>query len=127
MLKFFFAIISIASASICKAQYVSHATLRVTHSADTLTDGFSSTKFIVDTSRIFVTALDGNGKLLWRTDPWKNNNLPAYRVKRPLIVDFYFAKNEWTESKEVIWIIYNNTQFGIIDKKTGNFKWFGQD
>jgi len=93
----------------------------------TLSDDSTKTLFILDTSQVFITALDSNGRQLWRTDPWKDNNLEKYRVERPIIVYFSFENNERTDNKEAIWIVYNNTQFGIVDKSNGKFTWFGQD
>jgi len=61
------------------------------------------------------------------TDPWKDNKIEVYRVKRPVIVQFYLANNKWTDNKEVIGIVYNNTQFAIVNKETGKFTWLGQD
>ena len=83
--------------------------------------------FILDTSQVFITAIDSNGTQLWRTDPWKDNKLEKYRVDRPIIVYFSLENNERTDNKEAIWIVYNNTQFGIVDKSNGKFTWFGQD
>ena len=108
-------------------EYVGHATLENNLKNSILIDDSTKIKYSLDSNQIFITAIDSNGRFLWRTDPWKDNKLMEYRVKRPIIVRFKFANNKWTENKEVIWISYNNTQFGIIDKKTGKFTWFGQD
>jgi len=127
MFKLLLLIVLVVTVFSSRAQYVGHATLSTSHKADTLVDNLTSTKFILDTSRIFITAIDANGKQLWKTDPWKDNKLDAYRVKRPILAEFYFVNNLHTNNQEVIWIIYNNTQFGIVDKRTGKFTWFGQD
>lgn len=115
--------------TLCVGQtgYIAHATLKNRIKNFTLIDSISGTKFMLDSTQIYVTAIDKNGKQLWRTDPWKDNQLMEYRVKRPIIVLFNFAKNEWTDKKEVIWIVYNNTQFGMIKKSNGKFTWLGQD
>ena len=110
-----------------QTEYVGRAILDNCVEKFTLVDTISGIKFTLDSTQIYVTAIDKSGKQLWRTDPWKDNNLMEYRVKRPIIVKFGFANNQWTDNKEVIWITYNNTQFGIIDKLTGKFTWFGQD
>jgi hypothetical protein len=127
MLKLFLIITFTSAALRSNAQYVAHYTLDTKHKADTIVDHSTLTKFILDTSRIVITAIDANDKLLWKTDPWEDNKLDTYRVKRPIIARFYFANNQWTDNKESIWIIYNNTQFGKVDKKTGKFTWLGQD
>ena len=92
----------------------------------TLIDSESGIRFILDETRIFVTSIDENGNQLWQTDPWKDNNIKEYRIERPIIVQFYFSDNNWSGLKG-IWIVYNNTQFGILDKSTGNFTFLGQD
>ena len=110
-----------------QTQYITHATLKNNLKNYTLVDSISGTMFVLDSTQIYVTAIDKGGKELWRTDPWKDNKLEEYRVKRPKIILFNFANNKWTDNKEVIWIVYNNTQFGILDKSNGKFTWFGQD
>jgi len=112
---------------ICFGQYVGHATLRDRVKNDTLVDNNLKMKFILDPTRVFISAFDSHGKLVWRTDPWADNKLMEYRVKRPVIVRYDFQSNEWTDGAEKIWIVYNNTQFGTVDKLTGKFKWIGQD
>jgi hypothetical protein len=108
-------------------QYVGHATLPTKFKAITLKDAATGNRFILDSTRIIVTALNPQGKQLWKTDAWKDNHLEVYRVKRPTISYFAFGKDDSTKKKEVIWLTYNNTQFGFLDKKTGAFTWLGQD
>ena len=91
--------------------------------SDTLIDR-SGTRFIVDKERIYVTAITSSGKLLWKTDPAFDNELPEYKTKRPKIVSFRFRKQQ---INEVIWIVYSNTQFGYLIKDNGKFQWLGQD
>jgi hypothetical protein len=94
---------------------------------DTLIDNSSKLRFYLDTALINVYAFDKTGRLLWRTDPWKDNNLMKYRVKRPKIRYFEFKQDKWTDSIEVIGIGYDNSQFGYLDKLTGRFTFQGQD
>lgn len=109
-------------------QYIGHATLANRVKNHIITDSISHNTFILDSAGIYITAVSSSGKQLWKTDPWKDNHLDAYRTKRPIIVGFYFGNNyQRIPKKEVIWIIYNNTQFGEIDKKTGVFTFNGQD
>ena len=146
----------LVSTNVCYAQrqrtytYIAHATLSGRPKSDTLVDKITSTKFIIDSARIYITAIDASGKQLWRTDAWKDNGLEEYRVKRPVIARFSFynyyygdsiiyvdklkgrqvkeiERNRDKYSREVIAIAYNNTQFGLIDKKTGLFHFKGQD
>lgn len=92
-----------------------------------LKDSLTGNIFLLDSTHINIYAFNTKGDTLWKTDPWKDNKLEVYRVKRPVIVDFDFATNKWTDNKEVIWIVYNNTQFGTINKEVGKFRWMGQD
>lgn len=108
-------------------EYVGHYTLKSRIKKDTLVDNELKMKFILDSARINISALDFSGKLIWHTDPWADNKIEEYRVKRPIIVLYSFAKNKWTKEEERIWIRYNNTQFGTVDKLTGKFIWMGQD
>jgi hypothetical protein len=93
----------------------------------TLIDVELKMKFILDSQRINIAAYDSLGKVIWRTDPWLDNRLMTYRLKRPRIIYFGFLNEERTDNKEVIAIDYNNTQFGIVDKRTGKFTFWGQD
>src|SRR5262249_36676968 len=113
--------------TICQAQYTSHYTLKAKPVADTLTDKKTAVKFILDSSRVFITVIDSKGNQLWKTNPWKENNMHSDRVDTPMIAWFYFKKSSWTKNKEEIWIRYNDNKFGIVYKKTGAFFWIGQD
>jgi hypothetical protein len=120
-------ILTILSYNICVGQYLAQATIYNKIKNRVLVDKSSGTKYILDSTQVYIVAFDSKGKLLWVTDPWKDNKLMPYRVKRPVIVYFYFEKNKKTNDKEVIWIVYNNTLFGVIDKQTGKFTCYGND
>ena len=109
------------------AQYISHYTLTTEYKADTLTDKESGTRFVLDSSRIYIMALDKQGRKLWKTDPWKDNRIDSYRVDRPVIVSFELGESKRDNHQEVIWISYSNTQFGTINKANGKFNFMGQD
>ena len=107
--------------------------------------------FIVDCTHTLISSYDSNGKLLWATDPWRDNSIPEYRTKRPFIIYIrfrYINPNDWTFNRFQMWnakslndyfptqirtnvmvlsIVYNNTQFGWISLETGKFLWGGQD
>jgi hypothetical protein len=93
----------------------------------TLVDNELRMKFVLDSQRINISAYDFSNKLMWQTDPWLDNKLIAYQVKRPVLVHFAFRPNWGTDDKEVIWISYNNTQFGTVDRRTGKFHYMGKD
>ncbi len=50
-------------------------------------------KYILDKTRTIIKAIDKNGKLLWKTNPYKDSFLEAYRVNNPIIKMFAFGKN----------------------------------
>jgi hypothetical protein len=101
-------------------QYVGHSDqIKI----DTLIDKELGVKFIVDKERIFITAVDSSGKILWKTDPYTDSKIKEYRTKRPTLVYFAFSKN----FKDAISIAYNNSQFGYIYKATGGYHYQGQD
>ena len=87
----------------------------------------AGTRYILDSVHVSIAAYDASGKKLWHTDPWKDANLPEYRTKRPVIVRFRLTASGKNMKIESISIVYNNTQFGIVNKATGNFEWFGQN
>lgn len=99
----------------------------------TLTDSSSGKIFTLDSSHIIVCGIDKNGNVLWKTDPWKDNNIEIYRTARPVIVDFTLAMTDERFSRmvptgtTVLWIVYINTQFGFLDLKNGKFFFCGQD
>lgn len=104
-----------------------------------LIDNNTKTKYILDSTRITISAIDSFGHLLWKTDPWKDNKLPAYRTNRPTIVTFYTTERsnkrhkkkdayyEYDDNPNYIAIGYSNSQFGYILKKDGSFKFMGED
>ncbi|TGE26947.1 hypothetical protein [Hymenobacter metallicola] len=116
-----------------QAQYVGHYTLKSRLKSHTLVDEETGTRFLLDSSRVYITAIDKNGKKLWRTDPYTAAKVEAYRVQRPIIVHFSLSKSDHDEKPafrkgdEVISVAYNNTVFGLISKKTGAFLYLGQD
>ncbi len=119
----FIFLLAIVSRSTMNAQYVSHYTLSDNIKKDTLTDN-QGNHYVIDKSRIYVTAFDSKYKQIWKTDPYKDNGIPEYRVARPTIVMFKLAEYE---GKEQLCIKYSNTQFGTLSKEAGKYQWLGQD
>jgi hypothetical protein len=93
---------------------------------DTLVDNNLKMKFVLDTARLNISAYDFSDKLVWTVNPRLENKLSEYRVKNPVIVYFSF-EGAGTKGKNVIWISYNNSQFGTVDRQTGKFHFMGQD
>ncbi|HLY69789.1 MAG TPA: hypothetical protein VKR53_08665 [Puia sp.] len=92
-----------------------------------LIDSVPHFKFILDSSATVISAFDENGKKLWQTDPWKDSKLQRYRVDRPKVVEFYIANDPYVKFHNVIMIVYNSSQTGYLDEKTGRFHFAGQD
>jgi|GEM_PF-2581426 len=93
----------------------------------TLTDSASKMRFTLDSTLSVITAKDFKGKLLWQTNPRKDNNLMTYRIKKPIIDCFHLAINDWSNGKVAIMIGYDNSQFGFLDESSGKFTFLGQD
>jgi len=91
-----------------------------------IVDTESGTQFQLDTTQIYITAITSNNDTLWKIDPWKDNNLGEYRLKRPIIIYFMFKTDEIT-GRKVIAIDYNSSQFGTVELKTGQFTFLGND
>ena len=113
--------------NICSGQksYIGHYTLSSNIKSRILIDSSTHTRYILDTSNIYITANNASGKQLWRTDPWKDNHLDPYRVKRPKIVLFEIGK--YSNNRKMIFISYNNTQSGYLEEESGKFIFRGQD
>lgn len=107
--------------------YIGKSTLDNKLQSEVLVDTVMGIEFILDTAHISILAREVGGDILWQTDPWKDNGLMEYRVKRPVIVYFKFGESKMSDDEEVIWVSYNNSQFGTIEKKTGKFTYMGQD
>ena len=93
----------------------------------TLVDNNLRMKFVLDSQRINISAYDFSNKLIWRTDPWLDNKLTPYRVKRPLLIYWSFKPNWGPDEKLVLWVSYNSTQFGTVDRRTGKLHYMGRD
>jgi hypothetical protein len=100
----------------------------IDHKSRVINDRKDHMKFVLDTSHIYIEAIDENGNQLWKTDAWNDAKLPVYRmVKRPKITTFCLLNDARTNNITAIVIQYQNSQFGDIDINTGKFKFFGQD
>lgn len=82
-----------------------------------LRDSITETKYIFDTVQECIIAVDDKGKPVWETTPSKE------LVNQPSIVDFHFAEYQ---GREVLAVLFHDTRFGYIDKKTGNFILLGR-
>jgi hypothetical protein len=92
--------------------------------ADSVTDNSTSTKFYLDSARINVYAFKKD-KLIWKTNPRKDGHLENYREDNPVI--YYIGLQKRRGENELLRIAYTNSQFGNLDKVTGEFMFQGQD
>ena len=102
---------------ITNAQYIEGSRLSNQIKIDTLIDTLTGRKFILDKERIYITAINRRGKVIWRTDPVIDSKIKPYRHARPIIVYFAFSK----DTKEIINISYSNSMFGVLKKENGKF------
>lgn len=70
-----------------------------------------------------VSAIGSDGKLLWHRDPFTDGELWPYRVSKPVITYFEFART----GKKGMAIGFNSSQFGVMDFAMGSFEFEGQD
>jgi hypothetical protein len=130
MNKVIIIIILFLNAGICfsqDSQYNGKLISKQNVKKEILIDSLSGNRFLLDKEHINITAINNVGDTIWQTDPIKQIKMEPYRINRPIIVTYEFQNNERTEFKEVIWIVYNNSQFGTIEKETGNFTFYGQN
>jgi|ERR1035441_7896693 hypothetical protein len=80
----------------------------------TYKDTESGIIFLVEADGRHITAISPDGRILWRKDP--HANLENYRTDNPSIV-----KIGWHGDKWPLFIVFNSSQAGWIDEKTGDF------
>lgn len=92
-----------------------------------LADTVEHINYILNEKKTIVSAINSNNDTLWVTNPVKDSHVEKYRVSTPIIVSISLYKVDRPDMKEVIFLAYNNSQFGYIIKKTGEFVFMGQD
>ena len=101
----------------------------------TYRDPNSGVIFYVESDGRHVSAIAPDGKILWNRDPFADAHLAVYRTKTPRIV--YFDRVDPAD-KDHNWMLrgkaglylginFNSSQFGILDAKSGEFTFLGQD
>lgn len=85
---------------------------------DPKTGGF----IYVESDGRHVTAFSSEGILLWQRNPFEDAHLWPYRVSKPVIVQI----EEFPESNELS-VQFNSSQFGALNKTTGDFRFGGQN
>jgi hypothetical protein len=79
-----------------------------------------------------IKAIGLEGRILWSSDPFADSHLAFYRTRAPRIVYIGEASQSSQEywgrkGKEVVALVFNSSQFGVIDVATGEFMFEGQD
>jgi hypothetical protein len=92
-----------------------------------LKDAKTGTRFILDTTRTHVIAINSKGVQMWNITPYEDTTSLSYLFTHPTIVTFCFAKNDFSKNKIVIWVEYSNTNTGYINKENGHYSFIGQD
>ncbi|MEI6823918.1 MAG: hypothetical protein WCL51_18460 [Bacteroidota bacterium] len=101
--------------------------------AITIIDSVSNNYYVLDSTHTFITAYNKSNKIIWKTNPRKDNSLEYYRHKNPVIIHFQIIKIYWNDFGEykkgdrAIFIKYDNSQSGCLDFKTGKFTYAGRD
>ena len=102
----------------------------------TFKDADSGIVLYVESDGRHVSAINPDGKILWTKDPFADAHLEFYRTHHPQLV-YLGAIGEaqkWMEkamagkgSGKFIALSFNSTQSGVLDLKTGDFTFMGQD
>jgi len=122
------------SASTANAQMVTYLVYSKPFSGPLVyKDTESGTLFYVESDGRHVVAINSDAKILWHRDPFSDAHLEPYRTDKPQIV-FIGKPLQWMMeamkgkgSGQFILINYNSTQAGVLDMKTGDFTFMGQD
>jgi hypothetical protein len=79
----------------------------------------------LDSKHIVVTAFDKEGKILWKTNPYKDNKIEENGARKIEIIHFDFTVIRSLSGKiKFIQIGYNNGNYGFLELKTGKFNFF---
>ena len=93
--------------------------------------------FYVETDGQHLSAIGPDGKLIW-TKAW---NMCSYRVMVPRIAHVGYVRQPkagdyiaeihrkwpWLTTSPVIAVVFDSSQFGLVNQKTGDFFFSGQD
>ena len=107
------------------------------HAARSYRDPASGTIFYVESDLHHVVALDKDGKILWCRQPALDGNLPPYSEKHPrtnpavvwigALAESQNERLKNTGGGKFIGISFNSRQAGVLDTKTGDFTFWGQN
>ena len=135
----FFAVVAIASDTNQAAGRIVHY-LEPFPGPQAYRDADSGIIFYVESDGRHVAAISPDGKVLWNREPMADAHLEryhigleSYRVKNPRIIfigkesEQHAKRMEKGGSDKFIVITCENSQFGDVDIKTGDFIFGGQD
>ena len=90
-----------------------------------VTDVPTEIKVCVERDGHHLRATAPTGKLLWRRDPFVDAKLPLYRTPQPPTINVIRAGNFIQPPRgqpgRTVWIMFESSQFGEVDLKSGDF------
>ena len=89
----------------------------------TFIDPKSRVLYYVESDGRHVSAIAPDGKLLWHRNPFVDAKLQPYRFTKPVIIGIGLDESR----DNALSIGFNSSQFGLLDPKTGDFQFLGQD
>jgi hypothetical protein len=94
--------------------------------------------FYVESDGRHVGAIGPDGKLLWVRNPFEDAKMCPYRSARPVIASLKAADTlagltdalkhrGFNPNHPFLWIAFDSSQSGLIDERTGDFLFEGQN
>jgi hypothetical protein len=96
-------------------------------------DATLKTVFYVESDGRHISAITFDGQVLWTRNPFVDAKLEPYRFAEPQIVRIGPSKglgpSGWKPDAKATYvgIVFNSTQFGIVNTATGDFAYGGRD
>ncbi len=89
---------------------------------NTLTDSIIGRKYVLQPSKLIITAYDKTGLPLWKTNLRHSLGLSSWQSDRVEVVRFEFTSDLKSRQIDAILVSFSNRQFGYLNKWTGEFK-----
>lgn len=121
------AILCVTSSAQAKPR-IAHATLPY-HGPVAYVDRKLQVAFYAETDGQHLSAIAFDGRVLWTRTPFLDAKLEPYRMANPRIV-WIGAPLPWMikgAKGSFVAITFESTQFGLVDLKSGDFTFLGQD
>ena len=95
-------------------------------------DPASGAIFYVESDGMHLARIEKSGKLAWMVNPHSDARVPDYRELAPKIVHIgaptaWMKRHLKVQARHSITMTFTNSQFGLVDMRTGTFKFLGQD